>query len=87
MIAAAGVAGFLQEAWYELRNGANTASVQYVVGAIDIAHAVKLMSDEHAELWKRRIKTCPGHSDESGRDWCAFCGTLPRKVAGDFGSR
>lgn len=74
---------WLHEAWFELRNGANAESLRYVVGGIDIARAAKLLTDEQAELWKRRIGTCPGHDDESGRDWCAYCGSMPQ--AGEEG--
>lgn len=67
----------LQEMWFELRNGANKTDMAHVLGAIEMGHAVGALSDEQAELWRRRITTCPGHDDEAGRDWCAFCGQLP----------
>ena len=25
----------------------------------------------------RNIRHCPGHGDEDGRDWCAYCGIMP----------
>lgn len=87
ILAAGRAEAWLREAWFELRNGANAESRRYVIGGIDIAHAAKLLTDEQAELWKRRIGTCPGHDDESGRDWCAFCGLMPKPGREDTGER
>ena len=67
----------LREAWLEMRNGAGPEVKGYVRGLLFMARALGALSDERVELWKRRVATCPGHDDEGGRDWCAYCGKMP----------
>jgi hypothetical protein len=69
---------FLHEEWRELRNGAGEIEMVHFGGMIRALHAVGLLSDDQRELWGRRSHTCPGHDDEGGRDWCAYCGLMPR---------
>lgn len=68
----------LQEMWRGLRDGADLAAVSYVLGAIAALRLTGRLDRDAEELWRRRIATCPGHADEGGRSWCAFCGELKR---------
>ena len=70
----------LLDEWRELRNdhqrlGAAMACVQFAARA-------GLLTLEAQELWELRFKhECPGHDDEGGRVWCAYCGDLPNAKA------
>ena len=67
----------LREAWRECRDDARHKPA--VVAQINFAYDVDLLTLEQHELWLRRLDTCPGHDDEGGRDWCAYCGNMPRE--------
>lgn len=70
---------FLGRLWLEMRDGAGPEAQAHANGAIDMAHALGALNDEQRELWQRRVRTsCPGHDDEGGRDWCAYCGEMNR---------
>lgn len=56
----------------ELRNDINLISI--VATVINILTNLNILTKTEEELWIRRIDTCPGHNDEGGRDWCAYCG-------------
>lgn len=71
---------FLLELWFEMRNGAGPEAMARANGAIDMAEAIDGLPVGHGELWRRRIATCPGHDDEAGRDWCAYCGKMPESA-------
>jgi hypothetical protein len=73
----------LHEEWRELRNGAGAGELLHFSGMVRALHAAAILSDDQRELWGRRHTTCPGHDDEGGRDWCAFCGDMPREPARD----
>jgi hypothetical protein len=62
--------------WQAMRNDRRLQP--YANGAIEMALALRAFDAEHAELWSHRLNTCPGHEDEGGRDWCAYCGPLPK---------
>lgn len=47
---------------------------------ICFAYDLGLLTPEQRELWMRRIEACPGHDDEGGRSWCAYCGDMPREA-------
>jgi hypothetical protein len=72
----------IKELWKSLRNGIGDDTDPrhyaefYVSGYLDALHCVGLLSDEQRELWGHRIKSCPGHDDEGGRRWCAYCGEM-----------
>jgi hypothetical protein len=68
---------FLDRAWRHLRNDAGAPALAPVHGAIAMAQELGALNAEQAELWCRRLETCPGHDDEGGRRWCAYCGDLP----------
>lgn len=68
----------LLEMWRDLRNDARPAPVAMVQACIMFAHHVDLLTLEQREMWLRRITTCPGHDDEGGRSWCAYCGNMPK---------
>lgn len=65
----------LTEEWKETRNDANR--IPSVGLAVRLLRRLGLLNSEQEELWLRRIQTCPGHDDEGGRDWCAYCGNMP----------
>lgn len=67
---------WLKSQWYELRNQREWADLAFVKGAIALAKDIELLTDDQAELWYRRIETCPGHDDEGGRNWCSYCGSM-----------
>ena len=66
----------LLDQWRGLRDDASKGPVLFVLGAIELARCIGALDNDGAELWRRRIETCPGHDDEGGRAWCAFCGVL-----------
>ena len=68
------VSELLDGLWHSLRNDASAERMSYVQGAIDMAGELGALTDEQVELWNHRIAKCPGHDDEGGRDWCAYCG-------------
>lgn len=68
----------LMEMWRDLRDDARHAPE--VRACIYFAYEVDLLTLEQRELWLRRITTCPGHDDEGGRAWCAYCGEMPKEA-------
>ena len=62
--------------WKELRDGCNGEQRGYVVGAIDILKELGILNDVERDGWIARTRTCPGHDDEGGRSWCAYCGNI-----------
>lgn len=48
--------------------------ITFFKGMIWMARKLDALDDDMAELWKRRIETCPGH--QSTQNWCAYCGSL-----------
>ncbi len=60
--------------WQELRNDAGHND--HAAACVRFAMRLGLLSDDDGELWLRRFTTCPGHDDEGGRSWCAFCGDM-----------
>ncbi len=75
----------LMELWRNLRNDISDRQKVFVCGAISFAFSVGLLNLEQRELWQRRIETCPGHDDEGGRYWCAYCGGLDKGEDGQGG--
>lgn len=68
----------LTEMWRDLRNDRrDTVNVR---ACINFAYDIDALTLEQRELWLRRIPTCPGHDDEGGRAWCAYCGDMPREA-------
>lgn len=64
----------LREQWLQMRDDANFDAA---AACVRFAHRLELLTAEQEELWLRRLSTCPGHDDEGGRSWCAFCGDMP----------
>jgi len=62
----------LRRLWDGLRDNASQVHVAQVDAQIRFAQRVGLLSEERAELWFLRVRTCPGHADEGGRAWCAY---------------
>jgi hypothetical protein len=71
----------LRERWHALRDGQGNGEPHAFEAIVLFLRETELLDAEHAELWLRRAKTCPGHMDEGGRDWCAYCGQMPRESA------
>lgn len=69
---------FLKNEWLDLRND-NTLPRLKLLEVIRGFHAVGLLTEEQRELWCLRTRTCPGHDDEGGRSWCAYCGDMPKE--------
>lgn len=72
------VSEYLKKQWRELRND-NTMPRLTLLEVIRGFHAVGLLTEEQHELWCLRTRTCPGHDDEGGRSWCAYCGDMPKE--------
>jgi hypothetical protein len=73
---------WLDHQWRELRNDKSLHKVMVVTGAIFFGLEIGALTVEESELWLRRINTCPGHDDEGGRKWCAYCGDLKECYCG-----
>ena len=67
----------LTELWQRLRDGFDKEAVGRAQGAIHMARHVGALDNDAEDLWLLRIQRCPGHGDEGGRDWCAYCGNMP----------
>ncbi len=67
---------YLCEAHNELRNNRNDRATGEALGAVSALRAVGLLPDVQAMMWAKAIQFCPGHDDEGGRTWCAYCGDL-----------
>lgn len=70
---------WLQYHWEALCNDASAARMAYIKGAIFCGLETSALSAVEAELWIRRIETCPGH-DGQGRAWCSYCGVLTEAI-------
>lgn len=66
----------LTAVWRALRNDASVHPMATAVSIALFACDAGLIDRDGAELWIRRFQTCPGHDDEGGRAWCAYCGDL-----------
>lgn len=64
--------------WLELRNDQSIVALELRNQVLDFARAVGVLTSEQAELWRLRFRQCPGHGDEGGRAWCAYCGENPK---------
>jgi hypothetical protein len=65
----------LRDEWRKLRDDARYYDC--AAAAVRFAAQCGLLDDQERELWLRRLLMCPGHDDEGGRSWCAFCGDMP----------
>lgn len=60
----------------DLRDG-NTARDREPFAVVALAfREVGLIDDETFRLRMLSLNSCPGHDDEGGRSWCAYCGNL-----------
>ena len=73
----------LHEVWLQLRDDASRLMTEYMVGAINMAFTLGALSEDGVELWLYRMKQCPGHADEGGRSWCAYCGEMRKEPSND----
>ena len=65
----------LQLHWFGLCDSSSPKDKAFVLGMIYMAEETNIFNKEKAELWERRIATCPGH-EGGGRVWCAYCGDI-----------
>lgn len=66
----------LRELWLGMRNDASVRADNRAQAVIDAFKIVGLITPDEAKLWTHSIQTCPGHEDEGGRVWCAYCGNM-----------
>ena len=71
----------LHNAWRELRDGVD--AIASLRKAIELLGRINFLTSKEVELWRLRIVNCPGHEDEGGRSWCAYCGYLPKERSGE----
>jgi hypothetical protein len=72
-----GIEGRLFELWDSRIDGITPTVKAYEQGYLDALSHTDQITDEHRELWERRLETCPGHDGHGGLNWCAYCGNLP----------
>lgn len=65
----------LTRMWRFLRDNCAENQKARFYGAATALQQIGAINLDQLELWIRRIETCPGHDDEGGRSWCAYCGT------------
>ena len=70
----------LHEAWRSLRDGNSAEAKNFALGMVYAYFKIGLLEADDRELWGFRLDECPGHADEGGRDWCAYCGKMPRSA-------
>lgn len=63
--------------WCSLRDDASREQIACAERVASFAYDAGLLTCDQIELWVRRFKECPGHDDEGGRSWCAYCGLAP----------
>ncbi len=68
----------LRKLWFAMRDNASSTTAGKVMACILFAWRIGCLTSDQRELWQRRITTCPGHDDEGGRVWCAYCGDMPK---------
>lgn len=68
----------MQSIWRDLRDHASSEPMRLATAVLDAFLAIELFTADEHDLWTRRLRACPGHDDEGGRSWCAYCGDLER---------
>lgn len=72
-------AHYLRGRWLSMRDDGVAVHRAHTLGSICVLEFCGVITPPIAELWQRRIETCPGHDDEGGRQWCAYCGDMPER--------
>lgn len=67
---------FLNKFWRTMRDDNSNEAKAQAAGAIAALKATGQLNALEAEAWATRMEHCPGHDDEGGRVWCAYCGNL-----------
>jgi hypothetical protein len=62
--------------WREMRNNRSELIVAQAMGALTALLACGLLTALEVTQWTYCFDRCPGHDDEGGRRWCAYCGNL-----------
>lgn len=65
----------LRQRWLHMCDDAGAAPTAAMHAVIKFAYDTGLLDCVRAELWMRRVSTCPGH-DDGTRSWCAYCGDV-----------
>ena len=73
------VESILDSAWKGLRDGCSDKDKMWVIGHIEAFHAIKVLTEQEYKRWIFAVEHCPGHDDEGGRVWCAYCGNIPQE--------
>lgn len=78
---AAAVEVALREEWKALRDDARYYDC--AAACVRFARCLGLIADAQADTWLAAFRTCPGHDDDGGRSWCAYCGDMPAPPASE----
>lgn len=70
---------YLRGRWLSMRDDGAAVQRAHALGSIRALEFCGVITPPIAELWQRRLDTCPGHDDEGGRRWCAYCGDMPKR--------
>lgn len=65
--------------WKSLRDGMGRegATLKHALAFVEAYKEAGLISNEEADAFSLRMQyRCPGHDDEGGRVWCAYCGNI-----------
>ncbi len=72
---------YINQCWRDCRNDYPYYST-VCIHAIKFAKHLGILNWEEGNRWEEKIKECPGHDDEGGRVWCAYCGDAPFDAIG-----
>ena len=67
---------YLNSLWEAMRDDCSPSVLARAYGAVHAFEAVGILTIPEMEAWILRFSHCPGHGDEDGRAWCAYCGDL-----------
>lgn len=68
------VAQALMEEWRAIRD--DWGYIVCAKACIRFAYTLNLITVTERDVWLAGLNACPGHDDEGGRSWCAYCGDL-----------
>lgn len=75
--------GLLMGRWGGLRDSATTTDLLKADEYLFAFWQLGIVDDLDVDGWKARFRRCPGHINEGGRVWCAYCGDIdPQRVHG-----
>lgn len=68
------VAQALMEEWCTVRD--DWQYKECAAACVRFAYTLQLITLTEHDVWQAGLNTCPGHDDEGGRSWCAYCGNI-----------